>query len=334
VSYPFFIFGLLEFLEAKENEEAEWKPEKKTSTLDYRRAATSGTYEIPYIFLYFRIVLGNGLDKVELSDAYWTEERINNTLFDIIDIQGWVKGESVSIRYVDADFNIKPGELYFEEVVTEYSDFLSFSNIIGGFFRLKLSTPQEEGMLGFSIPFSGFNPVHNQATINFQGFYVGLSRDKNKANFAELMHVPVDKTFSTNEVLVYDIDYDEKVIHILDSDEPTYYISTEFGGQEVEDILDNETYGELQMRFSTSRLVEVWSEYIEYGYTDWITAMGGMLSISSVVFFWGAYFLALILGDRKGMGILPKFYMVFSNYEDILSIKEQQEKGHLVSGSY
>jgi len=47
------IIGSKEFLRAKENLDAKFKPEKKTKTLDYAEAQEGQTYETPYIYLYF-----------------------------------------------------------------------------------------------------------------------------------------------------------------------------------------------------------------------------------------------------------------------------------------
>merc|ERR1719285_1055278 len=34
--------------------------------------------------------------------------------------------------------------------------------------------------------------------------------------------------------------------------------------------------------------IETWEEFIEYDYTDYVLAMGGMVSLISILFFWGA----------------------------------------------
>jgi hypothetical protein len=52
--------------------------------------------------------------------------------------------------------------------------------------------------------------------------------------------------------------------------------------------------------------------------------MGGILSISSTVFFWGAYYLAVGFGDKNAMGILPAMSFVFDNFETVHLLKEQE----------
>ena len=70
-------------------------------------------------------------------------------------------------------------------------------------------------------------------------------------------------------------------------------------------------------------MVEHWVEYIDYDYYDWLSGMGGVLSISAIVFFWGAYYMAVIFGDKNEMGILPEMSFVFSNFENVQLLKDQ-----------
>ena len=69
--------------------------------------------------------------------------------------------------------------------------------------------------------------------------------------------------------------------------------------------------------------VEHWEEYVAYDYYDWVVGMGGLLSIASTLFFNGAYYMALILGAKGTMGILPEMKLVFENYEKVNLLKEQ-----------
>jgi len=73
--------------------------------------------------------------------------------------------------------------------------------------------------------------------------------------------------------------------------------------------------------------VEVWCEYVEYGYEDWIFAMGGMLSWASIIFFWGAWYIVEYFGqDMWTMGITPIMSFTFHNLEKILWVKYRLQK--------
>jgi len=71
--------------------------------------------------------------------------------------------------------------------------------------------------------------------------------------------------------------------------------------------------------------VEHWEEYLEYDIWDWVAAMGGMLSILSLIFFSVAYGIATRF-DRFSLGILPYMSMIFGNYEKINLINQKGTK--------
>jgi len=69
--------------------------------------------------------------------------------------------------------------------------------------------------------------------------------------------------------------------------------------------------------------VEYWEEYVDYGYQDWLMAMGGMLSIVSTIFFWMAYYVAIFLDDGVSrVGILGEMSFLYSNFANIGLIKQ------------
>merc|ERR1719334_2606088 len=123
------------------------------------------------------------------------------------------------------------------------------------FFRLKLSALQEPGVFRLDIPFSAFHQTLTGRTIQFTGFYVGLSRDRDSANFAELVNFPIDKAFEMNSLLIYDLGYKEKIINTLELKAPTYYIETSYEG--ASEVPNTGDYGKILLHISTSLLVEV-----------------------------------------------------------------------------
>jgi len=62
--------------------------------------------------------------------------------------------------------------------------------------------------------------------------------------------------------------------------------------------------------------VEHWQEYVYYTYYDMISDLGGIMNIGTTVFFWSAYYMALVL-EEQSMGILPAMSFIFNNYEAI-----------------
>jgi len=73
--------------------------------------------------------------------------------------------------------------------------------------------------------------------------------------------------------------------------------------------------------------IETWREYVEYGFEDWVFAMGGLLSWISIVFFWGAYYIVKCFdGNAWAMGITPIMSFTFSNVEEIFWMKSKLQK--------
>lgn len=73
--------------------------------------------------------------------------------------------------------------------------------------------------------------------------------------------------------------------------------------------------------------LETWSEYVEYGFEDWVFAMGGLLSWISIVFFWGAYYIVKCIdGNTWTMGITPIMSFTFNNIEEIFWMKYKLQK--------
>jgi len=75
--------------------------------------------------------------------------------------------------------------------------------------------------------------------------------------------------------------------------------------------------------FQGNSMIDHWKEYVEYDILDWLSAMGGMINLASLLFFWGAYYLALLFGESFTMGILPEFSFVFHNLENIRLLRNQ-----------
>jgi len=79
----------------------------------------------------------------------------------------------------------------------------------------------------------------------------------------------------------------------------------------------------MMLSFRGNLVTEYWEEYVAYDYYDWCGFMGGMLSISLILFFKGAYLMAKICGEKNAMGILPEMSLVFKALEVTESLKER-----------
>jgi len=92
---------------------------------------------------------------------------------------------------------------------------------------------------------------------------------------------------------------------------------------ESEEYEDNPVCGQVEIKFRSSMMVEHWAEYVDFDIYDWLSWMGGIISISSIFFFWGAYYLAMYFGDTYTMGILPEMSFVFDNFETVHLLKKR-----------
>jgi len=79
------------------------------------------------------------------------------------------------------------------------------------------------------------------------------------------------------------------------------------------------------VRLTPDWKIEHWKEYVEYGYRDWVAAMGGIFSLVSVIYFGVANRIAVHSGSLS-MGILPAMSGVSRNVEEIRIIKDRLQK--------
>jgi len=88
-------------------------------------------------------------------------------------------------------------------------------------------------------------------------------------------------------------------------------------------------YGDVIVQVLPDLLVDHWEEYVEYGYWDWLTAMGGLFSIICVVYFSVSYHVGLKLGhDTFELGILSEMSLIHRNIEHIHVIKKFLNQRH------
>merc|ERR1719382_2092415 len=109
------------------------------------------------------------------------------------------------------------------------------------------------------------------------------------------------------------IDYREKVTRTWNKGEVTH-ITQMLTAEELKEGKDA-VVGLVGIEFQGNFMIDHWKEYVDYDYLDWLSAMGGVINLASMFFFWGAYYIAHIFGDDFTMGILPEFSFVFHNLE-------------------
>merc|ERR1719419_602980 len=72
--------------------------------------------------------------------------------------------------------------------------------------------------------------------------------------------------------------------------------------------------------------VEHWKQFIDYGYVEWLMAMGGLSSLCFTGFVFVASLIAMAIGSNFSMGLLPRFSFTFYNYEKVQQMSELMNK--------
>jgi len=306
--------GIIEFLRASDNIYAEFKPEKKYQTVDYRDSQGDKQYEMPYIYLYFMC----------FSDLEWSYEEINETLTYQLEGQNYFKN-SAEVTYMDEDLNIETRALPTVEAKAFYEKAWVFGHLFLGYFRLKLANPDPSlGSFQYQISINTEALTRNW-TLWMNGFYVSVAREMTVMNWEKTIHVSTDNAIARGSKIRATIDYDERVVRTWRNGYINYFTSSLgwYYEEENDNYLTVWEAGELNLTFRGNLMIDYWEEYVAYGYYDWLSGMGGMLSISSIIFFWVAYYLAVIFGEKNTMGILPEISFIFSNFETIQVVKER-----------
>jgi len=315
-------FGILKFLEARDNMRAEFKPEKKFQTIDYGDTESDEQYETPYMYLYF--FCEKQLNDSEIFDKDWSNDEINETLTYFLESQNYFQNSS-RIHYIADNFQVLTDKQSMVEVKAFYEEAWVLEDSFLGYFRLKLADPDPSlGTFQYTL-FIDTEPLTRNWTLWVRGFWVSVGRELSTMIWEELIYVSTDKAILYGSKVEALIDYDEKVtrtwrngyVNLFTASLGHYYERGEEGvGSGYPD-------GQLVLSFRGNSMIGHWEEYVAYDYYDWCSSMGGLLSIASIIFFWGAYYLAVIFGEENTMGILPVMSKVFSNFENIQLLKHR-----------
>jgi len=313
----------VQFLRVQKNIEAEFKPEKKSKTVNFYEANDGGLkYDMPYIYIYFQCGLlrfkGSGSDNWN-----WTSENVNETLKDLLNSQPF----STSMKHLTMKDGKNVEPLSLEEAKAFYiNDFVGPRGRKGffGYFRLKLEKPE------YSNEYFDFRvSISTQALtlgnkLWVRGLWVSVGREMslkrgNRESVYFEMHS--DNLGRDNSSIRAFIDFDEKVTRKWNN-EDVHLFSSSLAWYEKKVLKDWEA-NSVVLTFRGNVEIEHWVEYLDYGYYEWFAGMGGLVGLSSIVFYWVGHKLAILLGTDKEMGILPKISKVYMNFENVQILKEQ-----------
>jgi len=313
-------FGIIELSRARDNISAEFKPAKKVQTVDYTDSKSDEQYEMPYIYLMFGCY---SLNDGELNDDFdWSHEEINETLTYLLESQSYFQN-STNITYLDEDINLVTKYLPTVEAKAFYLEQWNYDNNFWSYFRLHLADPDPFlGSFRYTIHINPEALTRNR-TLWINGFWVSVARDMSNMDIQKSIYVPCDRAMTLGSSIYAEIHYDEKVLRKWREGYVNYFTSMlQWYSEDNNDDAYYET-GEIEILFRGNLMIEYWEEYVAYGYYDWISSFGGMLSICSLMFFVGANFLVKIFGEKNIMGILPGISFVYSNVEKIHILKER-----------
>jgi len=289
-------FAFYKFMGARNNVMAEFKPEKKSKTIDYGDAVNDEVYEMPFIYVYF-----------EIGYAEMTAEWLNETRELLLESQGYFE-QSCIILADNADFvdSVPMVEVNFQDNLDA-----SYQKIIA-YFRLKL--PNLDPSLGkFDYYISIDNRALQNAVDDGPSWFV-VHVDRETSLVAPNKNIRKILNWFWEESLV--ITYVEKVTqrwrgavehditYFLDEREPHIYPE-----------------GMTKFHFKPDLVVEYWEEYVAYDYFDWLSAMAGILSIAIALFLFGGKKLAQIVGEGNTLGLLPKISMTCNNFVTVQKLK-------------
>jgi len=174
-------------------------------------------------------------------------------------------------------------------------------------------------------------------TVTVEGLWVAVNRDMTTTKWGELVDVPawsvVLDSGSTVNTKIY---YHERETRMWNGGYRNFFSTSlqwhQVGDEDSVDSPEPEGFsknssdddqegGWIDIKFCHSMMIEHWEEYVDFDYYDWCSWMGGIMSLSSFFFFWGAYYLAVYFGDNSTMGILPEMSFIFDNFETVHLLK-------------
>jgi len=303
----FMYYGAVTFEMADRNELSEFKPERKSFVIDY----VDESYEMPYIWLRF---------YTTISNANVSDTNLQDFVDELLLSQDYFNN-SVLLWYETTS------EASFIDVVTSAYAWpgAQQGTSVGfwGFFRLELSDPVAAlGEWKLIILFD-VNAMALGGEVSFEHLVVTINREENVTDDnrgVTLQWVAVD---DDEKVDLFLFRYSE-IVTKLHNNGKVHDFEISGWSQATPEIdflssyyLINANSGDIVLNIASSPKIEHWEEYVAFGYTDWITGMGGLLTLITAMFFWVSYLIAILFGDRISMGILPGLSFNFASYEHV-----------------
>jgi len=306
----FVWYGSTTFMSAMRNEKSEFKPSFKQYAVNYADSDEHLLYEMPYLFLRFIISFD--------SNSQYVNNK-NKLLSDISDSQHNFE-DRVIVSY-EGKGNLYPDVSLQSSIENEMGDWNSL--IVG--FRMTVG----------EIPANGVFWII--ALLDIQSIVLGCNVTIEHINLIidrELLpsRVPVvidQYTIDDDEFDVFAIGYTEMFTQKYRSKKSYSDIDMSWSqttapvqyAKAIYNITVEPSY--IMFHIKPNMEVDHWKEYVTFGYSDWVTGMGGLFSLMVAGFMWASFSIAVRCGDGVSMGILPGLSYNFFSYEEILWIKKK-----------
>jgi len=320
----FLYFMVSQLIEADLNEKSEWKPEWKRYVLDY--SSPGEQYKMPYLWFQFFLYPENKTESDGID--------VNETIAQVMN-SSFLGEARVTSLYSNFSWAIHKQEI--EEAVGFYSG--SSLDGIGVLIRLSLADAGAfmanwQTVIRINIPSLSLNGTYS---VRYFKTKVGRTIEHDLGQYEFINYDEDWSKFEDDEShQLFFIEYNEKVtkmyrgtveVGTIES-QLTQTIWTTAEDSYIRTKIEVEK-GDLVFLFKPDLSVDYWTEYVAYGYWDWLTGMGGIFSLMSTIFFWVAYYLAKLSDEDGHVGILPDMSFTFANFEMIRGIQcsELNQKG-------
>jgi len=313
--------GVSQFMRARSNEESEWKPEKIIQVHDYARVPKE--YEMPNLYIFFEA------SSKEENVNWLNKTMLKTTLRNMRASQNF--SDSVGLTYLTrGGFDTIQSSATVEEATFTVLNLLSKDKFYGCI-KIKLGNPDPSiGSAWFWVHLTADDLTLNN-TVHIVGFWVYIARDLSRLSLTNVLYLAGRDAIDNVANVSYNVGYKETIHYSLKNHQPSYRFQSDlkWSTDYLERWVGQEKHG-ISMTFRGNEIVETWEEYVEFSYIDWIFAMGGMLSLLTVLFFFVSYHIARILSDDDSLGILPGLSKVFRNLEMLSFIKKELEEKEIV----
>jgi len=315
-------FGSYLFFNARDQENSKWKPERKDYTIDYSEENVDRQYEMPYVYLVFEVSVPENQNR----DTWLSPQNIQTTIYQLLVSQNYFMNQTSivwlsNLKIID-DLYDMPSSFHEVDAFAVWDNAWVLEDSFVACFVLKLRDPD------IGRPWIFFEHIVNTETLTFNGtipvsgFWLYIGRTISWTDLEEAAKVILEgsvflsakEAFYENAYLSFTVGYTEKVTQTIGGTNLHQLEAYLAWSETILHPTDNLTKGIVHISIETDMKVEYWQEYVEYSYTDWLAAMGGLLSIASFVFFRFGFVIASFAKDHT-MGILPKLSMSYRSLE-------------------